>query len=236
MTDAREITRNVPVGMVIGWDVENWSRALPFWQDELRSIDGDRYCLELGCGSKSTLSLWLAALGHRVLCSDRNGVDRKIKELQAQHPAGDRITYGQVDARAIGRHAEFDIIVFKSVLGGIAGNEGTEAAREVIASIATALKPGGMLLFAENLSSTRVHEFARRRFGSGKDGWRYFTINEIRGLLSAFSEVEIETFGFLGCFGRSEFQRKWLGRIDRGVAERVVPRGWHYVAAVVARK
>jgi hypothetical protein len=55
-------------------------------------------------------------------------------------------------------------------------------------------------------------------------------------MLSCFNSVEITTFGFLGCFGRSEAQRSWLAKLDSVVLEKLVPARWHYIAAAIAYK
>ena len=221
---------------VIGWDVRNWSRALEYWSGALSSQRKNGYCLELGCGRNSSLALWLAALGHRVVCSDRDGVPESVRAVHARYSLTQRISYATVDARAIPYKSEFDIVVFKSVLGGIVARGDLGIAADVFAGIHAALKPGGLLLFAENLYATPVHQYTRARFGAGKAGWRYFALDEIRNLLSGFIGVETTTFGFLGCFGRSESQRRLLAGLDNWVAEKLVPASWHYIAAVVAEK
>jgi SAM-dependent methyltransferase len=221
---------------VIGWDVRNWSRALELWSVALSSQGKNVHCLELGCGRNSSLALWLAALGNRVVCSDRDGVPEEIRAAHARYSLAHRVSYATVDARAIPYRSEFDVVIFKSILGGIVARDDLSVAADVLAGIHAALKPGGLLLFAENLYATPVHEFTRARFGAGKDGWRYFGLEEIRSLLSGFANVRIDTWGFLGCFGRSEGQRRLLASLDDLVAEKLVPASWHYIAAVVAEK
>ena len=230
------LASSVPLEDIVGWDIRNWSRALAFWEAHLPFQDTNNYCLELGCGENSSLALWLAQRGCRVLCTDRDGVSASIKKAHLRHDAASQVSYGSVDARAIPYSSEFNIVAFKSVLGGIVGRGNLEIARDVIAAIHRSLKPGGALIFAENLYSSPVHQYARTRFGAGKDGWRYFRLEEIESLLSGFSKVEITTCGFLGCFGRSEKQRDWLARLDRNVCEKLIPKRWHYIAAVVAEK
>ena len=76
----------------------------------------------------------------------------------------------------------------------------------------------------------------RRRFESGRRGWRYFTLGEIIGLHESFASLKYETFGTLGCFGQSERQRSWLGALDRALIDRLIPRGSRYIVAGIARK
>lgn len=219
---------------IIGWDIVNWSRALPFWSSYTDLQQRNAYCLELGCGTNSSLTLWLALLGNRMLCTDFGGVSDKIKDTHRRHSVDSMVSYADVDARAIPYRNEFDVVVFKSMLGGIVGDP--ESARRIVSGIHQALKPGGLLLIVENLKSTRVHQWGRQRCAAGSKGWWYFSRAELEYMLNPFESFEIETFGFLGCFGRSETQRTILGAADRLILDRVIPAGWHYVAAVAARK
>ncbi len=146
------------------------------------------------------------------------------------------MSYADIDARTISYKNRFDIIAFKSVLGGIVRNEPATLSREIMLKLYDALKPGGALLFAENLRSTPLHNFARSHFIGRAASWHYFALREIESMLSCFRSFEITTFGFLGCFGRSEAQRRFLGKLDSALLDKVVPKRWHYVAAAIAYK
>ena len=220
---------------IIGWDVVNWSQALAFWSRRARLPEAAS-CLELGCGGNSSLSLWLAKRGDAVVCTDSGGVPESIKASHRRHAVADRVTYADVDARAIPYKNRFDVIAFKSVLGGIVREAPATVARQVMLSVHEALKPGGVLLFAENLTSTPLHHFARSRFMGRGSTWHYFALGELREMLRPFQSFEMTTFGFLGCFGRSEPQRRFLGKLDRSVFDKLVPAHWHYVAAAIAYK
>lgn len=229
---------------ILGWDVVNWSQALTFWEDKL----GDRFAglraLELGAGSADNriavdwggLSLWLARKGCEVVCSAYGTIAEGIKATHEKYGVMNRITYADIDARAMAREEAFDIICYKSVLGGIVGAGSLEIARTVVAEIWKALRPGGALLFAENLVGTRLHDAVRRRFGASSRGWRYFTIEEIRELHAEFSHFDYTTFGLTGCFGRSEKQRRLLGTADRTFCDKLTPESWRYVVAGIATK
>ena len=108
----------------------------------------------------------------------------------------------------------FDVIAFKSILGGIGANDHVERQRDAIERLHAALKPGGNLLFAENVAATRIHAAVRARFGAGKDGWRYPTMRELSALLRPFASVHGRTAGFLGTWGieRSAAARERRGR------------------------
>lgn len=78
------------------------------------------------------------------------------------------ITYQDIDATQIPYENEFDIIVFKSIIGGIGRNDNKEIQQLVFNQIYKALKPGGQLLFAENLSASPLHRFFSKWLLSGK--------------------------------------------------------------------
>jgi SAM-dependent methyltransferase len=220
---------------ILGWDVVNWSQALAFWTKHARLLSSAS-CLEIGCGDGSSLALWLAMLGHSVVCSDFGGVPERIKETHRRHGVADRISYADVDARTMSYKNRFDVIALKSVLGGVVREAPAAVSREVVSRIHDALKPGGALLLAENLRATPLHQFARSYFIGRKSTWHYFASTDIGEMLGGFSSVETTTFGVLGCFGRTEAQRRWLGKIDRWGLDNLVPASWHYVAAAVAHK
>ena len=104
---------------VMDWDVANWSVAIPFWkQHSARSLDGARV-LELGA-HRGGLSLYAAAGGAEVVCSDIESPERPASPVHLKYGVEDRITYRAINATAIDfPDATFDVVVFKSVLGGL---------------------------------------------------------------------------------------------------------------------
>ena len=230
---------------VIGWDTTNWSQALPFWDTHMpRSGSEQMTALELGgCFFNGGLSLWLALQGIKTVCSGFHPNPRKFaaateatRVIHQKHGIADLIDYEQMDATRIPYKSQFDIICYKSMLGGIVRDRGMDVATAIVDGVREALKPGGLLLFVENKSSSAMHQMLRNRYGAGKEKWRFFTTNEFVELHRAFSSFEYETYGFLGCLGRSERQRSALGVADQSVFSRIVPKRWNYILAGVATK
>lgn len=209
---------------IIAWDVENWSRALKFWEEHCPVTNQELTCLELG-SSKGGLSLWLALKGNNVHCTDLNGPEQAAYDIHKAYDCSSRITYGNMDATNIPFENKFDIIVFKSIVGGISFAD-PQNKQLVINQIYKALKPNGKLLFAENLESTALHKFFRKKYGTR--GWNYLTIGEVDGIFSSFSSFKYTTTGFLGCFGRNEWQRNLLGKIDKAL-EYFIPAKSRYI-------
>lgn len=226
---------------IIGWDTVNWSQVLYYWdkfipQEKINNLTA----LELGCGFNGGLSLWLALKGIKTTCSgylSKNvDVSLEAKLIHQKYGVKDFIEYKKVDATHIPYDSQYDIICYKSMLGGIVREGGIDIAKKVINGIYEALKPYGILLFAESISSTTIHHSLRNKFGSGKNKWRYFTIGELIKLHDKFNSIEYQTYGFLGCFGLSEKQRSILGSIDNAIFSKIVPEKWNYILAGVAIK
>lgn len=222
-----------------GWDSVNWSRALYFWQAHCGFQN--KRVLELGCGcDNGGLSLWAAKNGaSHIVCSDYNFPRPVTMEIHKQHGFKRLVKYEQIDALQVPYEHEFDIVIFKSMLGGIIRDGSLEVGTAVLAQAAKALEKGGFLVFAENLAGTRLHQILRNRFGAGKNSWRYFEHGELNKMIEGLPELELiaqKSVGFLGCFGRSEPQRTILGKIDKLFLERFIPEKCRYIHFLVARK
>jgi SAM-dependent methyltransferase len=205
---------------------------LRFWEREGELSERPLQCLEVGAKGGG-LSVWLALRGHAVVCSDFKKLPAEAVALAERHQVKHRMRFEDIDATKIPYESTFDIIAFKSILGGIGLDDAIERQRSAVASMYRALRPGGRLLFAENLIASPLHELMRRRYLRWGARWRYVTIHEMRSFLEPFSRVRLATTGFFGAFGRSEEQRRMLSLLDR-VA--IVPPAWRYIVYGVATK
>jgi len=222
--------RRVTSKEFIQWDVVNWSRALTFWRmPQSKSCE----CLELGA-RKGGLSLWLALGGHRVVCSDLQSPIDKATPLHRAFGADGSIRYEAIDARHIPYRDHFDIVIFKSLLGGVSREDHT-LQQAVIDEIYKCLKPGGTLLFAENLAASNLHRAARRQFVTWGSRWDYLKLTDVQQLLKAYRRVDIRAAGFAGAFGQKEWQRQLLGSVDRWL-DWMIPPTWRYIVFGAAQK
>lgn len=229
---ANEKTRTEDVQQFVEWDVINWGKAIRFWEDKINFNSGDK-CLELGCNNGG-LSLWLGLKGMHVVCSDLEDPQANAEKLHSKYDPL-KISYEAINALDIPYENEFDLIVFKSVLGGASRGGNQENKQLVIDQIYKALKPGGKLLFAENLCASWLHRFFRKQFVKWGNDWNYLQIPELNGLLKKFSSSNYETAGFFGAFGRSEKQRQLLGRVDQ-FTEKLFSKNQHYLVFGIAEK
>lgn len=219
----------------VEWDAVNWSKALVFWNKHIDLNNKNYLCLELG-GRRGGLSLWLAQKGNRVICSDLSNPWMEASAIHRKYGCQDRITYEAIDATDIPYENKFDIIVFKSILGGISRDGNAHLNQVVLDQILKALKPGGKLLFAENLKASSLHRFLRKKLVRWGGSWNYLDIQELDKLLKNFRYLKIDTAGFLGAFGKGENVRRLFGHLDTILFDWTIGRKLKYIVFGVASK
>jgi SAM-dependent methyltransferase len=226
---------------VIEWDAENWGKSLDIWQPTMSDAP-NLHCLEIG-SRRGGLALYAALNGHNCISSDIENPESAARIVHERYPetVQNRITYAAINAMDIPYENHFDVIFIKSVLtviGEIQGHSNDvrrEVQQKAVAQFYKALKPGGKLLFAENLKGSWLHTTARNLFVPWGAKARYFEIADLLDLLQDFDVKTHQEVGFLGTFGRSEAQRALLGRIDTWLAP-ILPAAWRYISIGVAVK
>ncbi|MGV3638122.1 MAG: class I SAM-dependent methyltransferase [Flavobacteriales bacterium] len=210
---------NIPLQDIFQWEVRSWSRAMALWQ---RHLPPHRPAAALGIGERGGgLSLWLASEGLEVTCTDLREFPADTRALHMKHGVSDRIHYQQADATALPFAAGmFDVVIFKSVIGALGTKD---LQRQAIREMHRVLKPGGVLLFAENLRASPLHAFLRRRFVRWSSYWRYLDPVADRDLFAPFERLEEGTTGFIANLGRTEGQRDILAGFDELVRP-LIPR------------
>lgn len=218
---------------IVGWDVRTWSKAVEFWNTKLEPTDAPLHCLEVGAGPGGP-SLWLALQGHTVVCTNFQNAEGQARPLHDRYGVTG-IAYQDVDATNIPFENQFDLVIFKSVLGGV-GRE-FEAQQRAMAGMLRALKPGGRLFYAENLRSTWLHRAARAiAYRVRRSSWRFMSVKEMHSLLENFETHELYTTGSLALFGVTEGQRRALAAVDDAFVNRMTPSRWRYVSYGMATK
>lgn len=221
------------VDLMFQWEVRSWSRALPLWKRHLgRLPEGRSPALALG-ERDGGLSLLLAEHGCDVICSDLKGPTDQARSMHETLGWDWAIDYRSIDALAIPfPDSSFQVVAFKSMLGALSTKERQARA---VREMHRVLKPGGVLLFAENLHGTVMHRWLRKRFVPWDSYWRYLDPWSDRDLFAPFARLEEGTTGLLANLGRSEAQRDVLARMD-GVVAPLVPATWRTIWYGVAVK
>src|SRR5215831_16425956 len=232
--EAQFIRMKSKVANFIEWDVRNWSSALDFWL--AHSTQNLSTCRALEIGTRNGgLSLWLALQGARVLATDIEPPTQAALRLHESHGISRYVQYESMDATRIPYKVEFDIVLFKSVLGAIGRLGDKPAQAQAVKEMHNALKPGGELFFAENLVGSPLHQFFRKKFVRWGNTWRYVSVRDMQEFLTPFSKVQYSTLGFAGAFGRTELQHSCLGVLDRTIFQHTIPPTWKYIIVGVAK-
>lgn len=224
------------------WDVVNWSCCLDLWLPALRANKnaGGSRAIELG-SRRGGLALLAAVEGYSVMCTDLTEPGDEAKSLHEKYGVASEVHYAALDITTDKLtdtyHGCYDVVLFKSVLGGAGSNGRNDLQAQAIANMYKMLKPGGVLLFAENLSGSALHRFFRTRFTTWGSYWNYPKRNDLEAMLeqSGFT-CTTQAIGFLGAFGRSERQRHFLGKLDRYFLNYLLPSSWKYVLFGVCRR
>lgn len=217
--------------LIFQWEVRSWSRALPLWERHLHAL-GNRSPQALALGERDGgLSLMLAEHGCSVVCSDLRGPTERAMELHATFGLEEAVSYESIDTLAIPKaDNSFDVVAFKSMVGALTTKDRQARA---IREMHRVLKPGGVLLFAENLHGTALHGWLRKRFVAWDAYWRYLDVKKDRDLFAPFARIDDATTGLLANLGRTEAQRDLIARFDGSVMP-IVPASmrtiWYGVA------
>ncbi|MCL2247246.1 MAG: class I SAM-dependent methyltransferase [Lentimicrobiaceae bacterium] len=219
---------------ILQWDVKSWSKAIDFWEDNIdwNTVENG---LELGA-REGGLSLWLALKGKKVVCSDLKDVQKTAEPIHNRYNVKNLIVYEDIDGTQIPYENYFDIIVFKSIVGGIGSNNNIEKQYELFKEIFKALKPNGKLLFAENLIASPIHQILRKKYIKWGNRWRYVSLEEMKSLLTDFSSYQLKATGIIATFGRNEKQRAFLSIFDKILLNFICPKSWNYIAYGIAEK
>jgi SAM-dependent methyltransferase len=175
-----------------------------------------------------TTTLALASLG---ISLGRGGMSGGGGWARPQHEAfglEGRIVWEAANALALPYpDASFDFVIFKSLLGQIGTTDKLNNKRLMLAEVLRVLKPGGVVLFAENMVASPVHVLARSAFRGWGKKWGYTTVPEMRELFTAFAELHYETTGFLVAFAPARL-KPVVREIDRRL-DSFLPENSRYV-------
>jgi len=208
---------------------------LKFWDQNARLPDKPLQCLELGARNGG-LSLWLAQKGYHVLCSDVDNPEPTASPLHKHYEVSDQIEYQAIDAINIPYKNQFDIVIFKSMMGAVGRNGRDDLQKKCINEVYKCLKPGGQLLFAENLKATAMHQFFRSKFVRWSQSWNYLELSKMDDLLSGFRDFTYQTSGFTGLLGWNESVRKVFGTLDQSIFQHTLPHKYRYIIFCMANK
>ena len=214
------------------WDIISWSRAMRIWRKYLE-INRGNYALEIG-GRRGSISLMLAKeYDMKVIRSDINNPGPTAELLHDKYSLKHKIEYKAVDCTEIVYEDNtFDVVLFKSVIGALGSVEKQMLAFQEIQRV---LKPGGVLLFAENLKSSALHMYLRRKFVVWSTYWRYPELKDIYIYTKEYNHIELNTTGFFANLISNHFVRVIFSYFDL-VFEKILPKKLRYIVYGAAIK
>lgn len=215
---------------IIQWDIPNWQKALHFWEKHTDFASGMQ---ALGIGEREGgLSLWLALKGVQVTCSDFNPFPEATRILHQKYAVQHLLKYQKEDATQLSMpDNSFDIVIIKSVLGALSTKERQQKA---INEFYRVLKPGGVLLLAENMEATAFHTAVRKHFAPWAVYWRYLSFKNDMDLFDRFSTRQTAGFGFWGFMGKGRLER--ITHEADKITGPLIPKKWRYIMAGVFKK
>lgn len=229
----------LPVEGIIEWDVLNWSELISLWTPYVQQIPKNAKVLAIG-ERGGGLSLWLALLGYNVVCTDVVDISNKAAVLHKNYNVADKIIYKQLDIVNDSLVEEYDLIIAKSVLGGVkekrddANTRNFTVQQKVVANIYNMLKPDGIFLSAENLQGNIFTKLIRRYSGKLK-GWEYINFNKLPELFAAYNILQIKTFGILPSSFSNRVLNNWAFSLNKKIFS-WLPDNTKYIAFIVAQK
>jgi hypothetical protein len=182
-----------------GWNRKIWADALEFAVSGLPGDLHGKTVLEIGASRSSTLAPLFSSMGADVICSCYGPLKVDIEDGQLRTICG---RYGLRQAGIIEMNAYdisdvYDLIVLKSVLGGICRNNDYAAIRSLVSRMADHLTESGRIITLDN-GYIKPLESLRRVLGTGGHSWTYIQKDRLRDTLSDF-HVTIRGFGLLNC-------------------------------------
>lgn len=220
---------------VLQWQVPLWKVPLLYWEKNIpwNSFENP-VSLEIGA-REGGLSLWLAKKHFYVICSDIHNPQKMASTLHQKYHVQERINYESINATQIPYENYFDLIIMKSVLGGIGAHQRTDLQIQTIKEIHKALKPNGYFLFAENARASILHR-SFRKFKAWNVYWNYPTLSFLQTHLTKhYSYVQIKSFGFLSTFAYSEKMQEVLVLLDN-ILCKFIPSYWQHIIYGIAKK
>lgn len=248
---------------IFDWDVRTWSRALEIWENHVEgekrclevgankgglslwlALNGHAVlCTDLDSPenrAKATHSKH--QVGHLIHYASLDILNPGSSPCGAEGEQGDQLEHGEAERPLLSvskgsrsLHADsYDLIIFKSILGGISRDNNLPLAKEAIDNMQAMLRPGGTILFAENLRGSAFHRLARRLFVKWGDSWNYLTVSELEELFSDFEHVEIKATGFATAFSKGKLNGL-LALLDHWIFNRIFGKKVKYVGYGIAK-
>ena len=226
-----------------GWNRKVWADAIEFGLAQFPERLAGRKVLEIGAGRHSTIAPIFSVKGAETVCSYFHLTKEDIENGQFKIIMDkyhlDKIATIEQNIFDIG--GKYDLIVLKSVLGGICRSNDYGKLREIVDKLFLEnLKEDGAIFTIDN-GDINLFRSVRRFWGAGRNEWTYFTEEKVTSSLCAYN-VAIKGFGFLNIGsakfllqGNYEFINDIVYYFDKLITRIYTPK-WRAVLATIIRK
>jgi hypothetical protein len=169
------------------WNIRSWSFAFKNIISENNLKFKNKSILEIGATSKSNVGTYFSSNNQIFLSS----IDKKEIEKMKKLFSSKDISVIKLDL--FNFEKKFDLIIMKSILGGLCRKDGQLKANSIIEKLkSNNLKKGGGIISLDN--GKPIYNNLLKNFGSRKNDWFFFKENDLKNF--EYSSV----FGFLSSF------------------------------------
>jgi hypothetical protein len=187
-----------------GWNKKLWADALVFALSRLpERVDGMKV-LEVGASRYSSVAPIFRSQGADVICSyygeQQEELERGRLGFVIQKYALSEIPVVELDLNDF--NGIYDIIIMKSVLGGVCRGDDYQRIRSVIDRLMDHVSEAGFIVSIDN-GYISLFEKLRKIRGAGQSKWTYLKMERLRSSIANY-QFQIRGFGLLN-FGAAKF-------------------------------
>ncbi len=194
------------INRVFGWNAKAWNHPFSEALKDFPVIEGARI-LEIGANRLSAISLLFIESKCELNitaypCNLVAGLEAFVNDFKNNNKYEN--SYININCMSFTNViGEYDLILMKSVLGGIFGlgtNEKDSAEEKILEIVNNNLKPGGVLITLDN--GKTIFEKMFLKFGARKKGWRFFVPADFRKYTRQYCFGTLTNFSFVTRIGR----------------------------------
>ena len=180
-----------------GWNRKLWADALEYAVSALPGDIAGKTALEIGASQRSSVAPAFASQGANAVCSYYGQTAEELERGQlgfvVRKYGLERIPVIELDINEL--EGSYDIIVLKSVLGGLCRGNDYEKLGRTVDRLLGHVAENGFLISLDNGYVGLFQRFRSLR-GAGRNNWTYFTSEAMLASLARHNP-RIRGFGFL---------------------------------------
>jgi hypothetical protein len=205
--ETASILSGIPKKEIWGWNVDAWRYPFVNSKEVAKTLDRRQMkILEIGASKYSQVAYEFDKTYSNITISyfdeaSKAEIQSKFETIKRDYKLLSNYNISKIDVTKIS--GKYDVIILKSVLGGIFREKSFQNAEKLCKNLVNKnLNNGGILVTIDNGKS--IFERLMANFGARKNGWHYILINELN---MATEQIGFGFFSFvsvsirLGKFG-----------------------------------